>query len=97
MDIRYNLVPVTRIEFRRIKGRGDGQQKDNYETVLGVFRFFFNTTRTRVRSRYRPPSAGVHSDQMGWTRPPPEIATVAKPQSLALAHHNLGIRSQILL
>ena len=41
LDIRYNLVPVTRIEFRRIKGRGDGQQKDNYETVLGVFRFFF--------------------------------------------------------
>ena len=56
---------VTRIEFGRIKGRGDGQRKDNYETVLGVFRFFFNTTRTRVRSRYRPPSMGVHSGQMG--------------------------------
>ena len=24
-----------------MKGRGDGQQKDNYETVLGVFRLFF--------------------------------------------------------
>ena len=32
---------MTRIEFRRIKGRGNGQQKDDCETVLGVFRFFF--------------------------------------------------------
>ena len=39
--VRYILVSVTRIEFVRIKGRGDGQRKDNYETVLGVFRFFF--------------------------------------------------------
>ena len=39
-------MPVTRIEFRRIKGRGDGQQKDNYETVLRVFRFF-STQRER--------------------------------------------------
>ena len=61
-------MPVTRIEFGRIKGRGDGQQENNDETVLGVFQLFFNTTRTRVRSRYRPPSAGVHSGQMGWTR-----------------------------
>ena len=56
-------MPVTRIEFGQIKGRGDGQRKDNYETVLGVFRFIFNTTRTTVRSRYR-----FHSGQMGWTR-----------------------------
>ena len=28
---------------------------------------------------------------------PPEIGTVAKPQSLALARHNIGIRSDILL
>ena len=47
-------MPVTRIEFRRIKGRGDGWSRDNYETVLGAFRLFFYTTRTRVRSRYRP-------------------------------------------
>ena len=36
-----HLVPVTRIEFRRIKGGGDGWWKDNSETVLGVFRLFF--------------------------------------------------------
>ena len=35
-----HLVPVTRIEFRRMKGRGDGWWKDNYETVLAVFRLF---------------------------------------------------------
>ena len=33
-------MPVTSIEFGRTKGRGDGQRKDNYETVLAVFRFF---------------------------------------------------------
>ena len=31
------------------------------------------------------------------TSSPPEIGTVAKPQSLALARHNLGIRSHIIL
>ena len=30
-----------------MKGRGDGQQKDNYETVLGVFLFYFSTQRER--------------------------------------------------
>ena len=30
--------------------------------------FFSNPMRTRVRSRYRPLSAGVHSSQTGWTR-----------------------------
>ena len=67
-DVRYILVPVTRIEFGRINGRGDGQQENNDETVLGVFRLLFNTTRTRERSRYRPPLAGVQSGPMGWTR-----------------------------
>ena len=61
-------MPVARIEFRRIKGRGDGWWKDNYETVLGVFRLFFYKTRTRVRSRYRPTSAGVHPGHTGRTR-----------------------------
>ena len=32
------------IEFRRIKGRGDGRRKDNYETVFGVFQLFFYST-----------------------------------------------------
>ena len=40
-------MPVTRIEFGRIKGRGDGERKDNYETVLRVFRFCFSTQRER--------------------------------------------------
>ena len=31
-------MPVTRIEFGRIKGRGDGQRENNDERVLGVFR-----------------------------------------------------------
>ena len=54
-----------------MKGRGDGWQKDNYETVFRVLRLFFYTTRIRVRSRYRPPSVGVHAlrsdgmDEMG--------------------------------
>ena len=39
-------MPVTRIEFGRIKGRGDGQRKDNYETVLGVFDYL-STQRER--------------------------------------------------
>ena len=40
-------MSVTRIEFRRIKGRGDGQQKDNHETVLGSIPIFFSTQRER--------------------------------------------------
>ena len=40
------MVPVSRIEFRRIKGRGNRQQQDDYETVLGVFQFF-STHRER--------------------------------------------------
>ena len=36
-DVRYILVPVSRIEFGRIKGRGNGQRENNDETVLGVF------------------------------------------------------------
>ena len=31
---------MTRIEFGRIKGRGDGQRENNDRTVLGVFQFF---------------------------------------------------------
>ena len=65
-------MSATRIEFRRIKGRGDGRRKDNYETVFGVFRLFFYTTRIRVRSRYRPPSVGVHSGQTRRTRHEPD-------------------------
>ena len=40
------------------------QRRDSTRSIP----IFFNTTRTRVRSRCRPPSAGVHSGQMGWTR-----------------------------
>ena len=40
-NVRFNLVPVTRIEFGRIKGRGDGQRENKDDTVLGIFRFFF--------------------------------------------------------
>ena len=36
-------------------------------------------------------------DDNGRHTSPPEIGTVAKPQSLALARHNIGIRSDILL
>ena len=39
---------MTRIEFGRTKGRGDGQRKDNYETVLGVF----STQREREYDQY---------------------------------------------
>ena len=61
LDIRYNLVPVTRIEFGRIKGRGDGRRKVYDERGLGVFRKKFNNT-TRIRSGQ---SVGYH---IGWTR-----------------------------
>ena len=60
-----HLVPVTRIEFRRIKGRGDGWWKDNGETVFGVFRKNLYTMRTRVRSRYRPTQVKIHPSRMG--------------------------------
>ena len=42
-------MPVTRIEFRRIKGRGDGWWQDNYETVLGVLFFVHNENQSTIK------------------------------------------------
>ena len=44
---------------------------------------FFYTTRTRVRSRYRPTPVGIHPSQTGWTtqqllRPPVVVQTRPK-------------------
>ena len=47
-------MPVTRIEFRRIKCRGDGWWKDNYETVLRAARsiptfFLHNENQSTIK------------------------------------------------
>ena len=41
----------------------EGQLRDSTRSILT----FFNTTRTRVRSRYRPTTTGIHPCQMGRT------------------------------
>ena len=46
----------------------EGQLRDSTRSIPT----FFYTTRTRVRSRYRPTSAGIHPSQMGRTRREPD-------------------------
>ena len=56
-----------------MKGRGDGQQKDNYETVLGVFRIFFNTEYESMikiqTSLSESPLRSVWMDETGDAKP----------------------------
>ena len=54
--------------------------------------FFPNTTRTRVQSRYRPPSTGVHSGQMGWTRRKTRTGTV-----VWVTHRTAGCSGQTMI
>ena len=91
LDVRYNLVPVARIEFRRIKGRGDGRRKDNDETVFGVFRKNSTTQREYDRdNQWDITSDGPDSTTSGsdipeghYDRPPEEeysdIPTSGRP------------------
>ena len=75
--VSYNPPPgyslqfgaVTRIEFRQMKGRGDGLQKDNYETVLGVFQFVFqhneNESTIKIQTSLdESPLGSVGMDEM---------------------------------
>ena len=55
-----HLVPVTRIEFRR-RWIVEGQLRDRTRSILT----FFNTMRTRVRSRYRSTSTGSTHVRLG--------------------------------
>ena len=54
------LVPVTRIGFKRIKGRRDVWGTDSQVTVFKVFKKENNyTTRIRVQRRYGETEGGV--------------------------------------
>ena len=55
-------MPVTRIEFGRIKGRGDGQRENYDETVLGVFRFQHNKNESTVEMQTSLSGSPLRSD-----------------------------------